>query len=39
MGYEGIYTRETNTAMILSAGHLMPVVLRHIKIPRNRKFL
>ena len=21
MGYEGIYTRETNTAMILSAGH------------------
>ena len=39
MSYEDIYTRETNTAMILSAGHSMPVVLRYIKIPRNRKFL
>ena len=31
MGFEEIYTRKTNTAMILSAGHSMPVVLRHIK--------
>ena len=36
MGYEKIYTRETKTAMILSADHSMPVVLRHIKIPQNR---
>ena len=33
MSYEEIYTLKTNTAMILSVGHSMPVVLRHIKIP------
>ena len=33
MSYGEIYTRETNTAMKLSAGHSMPIVLRHIKIP------
>ena len=38
MGYEEIYTRETNTAMILSAGHSMPVVLRHITYPGTENF-
>ena len=36
MSHEEIYTRETNIAMVISAGHSMPVELRHIKIPRNR---
>ena len=35
MNYTEIYTRETNTAMILSVGHSMVIVLRHIKIPQN----
>ena len=36
MGYEEIYTRKTNTAMILSAGHSMPVVLRLRDTPEQK---
>ena len=38
MSHEEIYTRETNTVMILGAGHSMPAEQRHIKIPGTDNF-